>query len=157
MSGRKRLAVAFCCAAAGAYALDRITKLLAERKLMPRARPVEVIPGVLRLRYTTNSGGAFGVFAGQPWILFAASVLVCVGIVLSIRRLASAWTAVGLGLILGGALGNLPDRVIRAPGGFSGRVVDFIDFRDCPVFNLAESAIVVGAFLVAVVSFRKAS
>jgi signal peptidase II len=104
---------------------------------------------VVQLRYTTNAGGAFGLFGGQPWLFFAATLLVCGAIAVISSRLTSSPGAVGLGLILGGALGNLTDRILRGPG-VSGRVVDFIDFHIWPVFNAADSAIVVGALVILV-------
>jgi signal peptidase II len=154
VSSRVRLAAFLYGAAATAYALDRVTKILAERDLAGRP-PIELIPHVLRLNYTTNSGGAFGLFGGQPWLFFVATLAVCLVIVVASRRLGSVATAVGLGMILGGALGNLTDRVIRGPG-VSGRVVDFIDFRVWPVFNLADSAIVIGAAIVVLAGARRA-
>jgi signal peptidase II len=154
VSPRVRLAAFLYGSAAAAYALDRVTKILAERELAGRP-PIELIPHVLRLNYTTNSGGAFGLFGGQPWLFFVATLAVCLVIVVASRRLGSVATAVGLGMILGGALGNLTDRVIRGPG-VSGRVVDFIDFRVWPVFNLADSAIVIGAAIVVLAGARRA-
>ena len=154
MSPRVRLAAQVYAVAAAAYVLDRVTKILAERHLAGRP-PIDLIPRVLRLSYATNSGGAFGVFRGQPWLFFLATLAVCLVIVVASRRLASMATAVGLGLILGGALGNLTDRVIRGPG-VSGHVVDFIDFRVWPVFNLADSAIVIGAAIVVLAGARRA-
>jgi signal peptidase II len=149
-----RLAILLYAVGAVAYALDRLTKLLAENHLADRP-PVRIIPGVLDLRYTTNPGGAFGLFPGQPWLFFAATVVVCLAIVLfASPKLTSPATAVGLGLILGGALGNLTDRIIRGPG-VSGRVVDFIDLQIWPVFNVADSAIVVGAALVLLTGVRQ--
>jgi len=154
VSPRVRLA-AFVYGTAGAgYVLDRATKILAERHLAGRP-PIELIPHVLRLNYTTNSGGAFGLFGGQPWLFFVATLAVCLVIVVVSRRLGSVATAVGLGMILGGALGNLTDRLIRGAG-VSGRVVDFIDFRVWPVFNLADSAIVIGAAIVVLAGARRA-
>jgi len=133
-------------AATFAYGLDRVTKLLAERYLAGRP-PVQLIPHVVQLNYTLNAGGAFGILGNKPWLFFAATVAVCVGILISVPRVSSAAMAVGLGLILGGALGNLTDRIIHGPG-VSGQVVDFVDFRVWPVFNMADSAIVVGAVVV---------
>ena len=155
MSRRTSLAARLYAAGALVYLLDRITKLLAERHLAGRA-PIDLIPRVVRLNYTTNSGGAFGLFRGQPWLFFGATVLVCLAIVLASTRLSRAAIALGLGLILGGALGNLTDRIIHGPG-VSGRVVDFIDFRIWPVFNLADSAIVIGAFVVLLAGARRTS
>jgi signal peptidase II len=116
--------------------------------------PVEVIPHVVQLRYTTNAGGAFGLFGSQPWLFFAATLLVCAVIAVISIRLSSSAGAVGLGLILGGALGNLTDRILRGPG-VSGRVVDFIDLHVWPVFNTADSAIVVGALVILIAGLRR--
>jgi signal peptidase II len=138
--------------AAVVLALDRITKVLAERDLQDG--PVELIPGVLDLRYTTNPGGAFGLFGGIPWLFVAISAAVIVAIVLASRRLPATASAVGLGLVLGGAMGNLIDRAIRGPG-FSGEVVDFIDLQVWPIFNLADSAIVVGAAVLLLSGLRR--
>jgi signal peptidase II len=150
---RGRLAVVLYAVAAGAYLLDRLTKFLAVRYLAGEP-PVQVIPHVVQLRYTTNAGGAFGLFGSQPWLFFAATLLVCAVIAIASTRLSSSVGAVGLGLILGGALGNLTDRILRGPG-VSGRVVDFIDFHVWPVFNTADSAIVVGALVILVAGLRR--
>lgn len=150
---RGRLAVLLYSAAALAYVLDRATKILAEEVLRGRP-PVELIPGVLELRFTTNPGGAFGLFGGAAWLFVLASVVVVAAVILSSLRLTSKLAAVALGLVLGGSLGNLTDRIIRGDG-FSGEVVDFIDFQIWPVFNLADSAIVVGAALLLLTTFRK--
>jgi signal peptidase II len=136
------------------YLADRITKLWAEGALAGRP-PMTVIPGVLQFNYTTNSGGAFGLGQSAPWVFAAATILVAAAIVASSFRLRSGPTAVALGLILGGAFGNLTDRVARGDGLLSGRVVDFIDFHVWPVFNVADSAIVIGALLLAVAGIRR--
>jgi signal peptidase II len=135
------------------FLLDRLTKILAERHLQGRP-PVVLIPRVLSLDYTTNSGGAFGVFGSQPWLFFAATVAVCAVIVFVSTRVAGVLPSVGLGMILGGAVGNLTDRVIHGSG-VSGRVVDFIHLNLWPVFNAADSAIVIGAALVVLASARR--
>ncbi len=155
MTRRGRLAVILYSAAAGAYVLDRLTKALAVEFLAGRS-PVEIIPGAVQLRYTTNAGGAFGLFGGQPWLFFGATLIVCGAIALASTRLVSSVSALGLGLILGGALGNLTDRILRGPR-VSGRVVDFIDFHVWPVFNLADSAIVVGALVILLAGLRHPS
>lgn len=132
-------------AAGVAYVLDRVTKLAAERHLEGRP-PIDVIPGVLQLRYTTNPGGAFGLFGGATWLFVGASIAVIAIILVASRRPPSFAAAVALGLVLGGALGNLTDRLVRGSG-LSGEVVDFIDFQVWPVFNVADSCIVIGAAL----------
>jgi signal peptidase II len=129
-----------------AYCLDRVTKILAESSLP--GSPVELVPGVLTLRFTTNSGGAFSIGQSAPWFFVGVSAVVAVIILATAFRHTSRFVGASLGLVLGGALGNLTDRAIRAPG-MRGRVVDFIDFQIWPVFNLADTAIVVGAILLA--------
>ncbi len=109
---------------------------------------------MLQLRFTTNPGGAFGLFGSVPALFVAISVLVVLVVLIASRNLPSTAAAVGLGLVFGGALGNLTDRVVRGPG-FSGEVVDFIDFHVWPVFNLADSALVVGAGVLLVSGIRR--
>jgi signal peptidase II len=135
-----------------AYGLDRVTKILAESALP--GSPVELVPGVLTLRYTTNSGGAFSIGQSAPWFFVGVSAVVAVIILATAFRHTSRLVGASLGLVLGGALGNLTDRAIRAPG-MRGRVVDFIDFQIWPVFNLADTAIVVGAILLALTGLRE--
>jgi signal peptidase II len=147
----RRGAVILFGTAAGAFLLDRVTKLWAERVLADH--PIDVITGVLTLRFTTNSGGAFSLGQSAPWFFAAASVAVSALIVITAFRARSALASVALGLVLGGALGNLFDRVIRGPD-LRGHVVDFIDLHVWPVFNVADSAIVIGAILLAWSSFR---
>ncbi len=113
-----------------------------------------MIPSVLQLRFTTNPGGAFGLFGSVPGLFVVISVLVVVAVVVASRDLPSTGSAVGLGLVLAGGLGNLTDRVIRGPG-FSGEVVDFIDFHVWPVFNVADSALVLGAVVLVITSIRR--
>lgn len=146
----RRGAVWLFSTASFVYLADRLTKVWAEARLPDH--PIGVIPGVLEFRFATNPGGAFSL--GQDLPLFFALVTVTVSalIVVTAFRHTSVLTSVALGLVLGGALGNLTDRITRGPG-FSGRVVDFIDVQIWPVFNLADSAIVIGALLLAYGSF----
>ena len=125
-----------------------MTKTLAEHSLRGRS-PVRLIPHVLDLRFAENSGGAFSILGGQPWLFFGATVAICLVIAVVSIRASSPPVAAGMGLVLGGALGNLTDRVVRGPG-VSGRVIDFIDLHHWPVFNLADSSIVIGAVMVVV-------
>lgn len=146
MAPGARLAPWLYGVAASGYVFDRLTKLWAERALAGRP-PIEVVPGVLQLNYTENPGGAFGLFGGTPWLFATATLLVCAAIVLASRSIGRPLLAVALGLVLGGALGNLTDRIVRGRG-IGGEVVDFIDLHVWPVFNLADSAIVIGAILI---------
>jgi signal peptidase II len=136
------------------YAVDRVTKILAEDRLPDH--PVKLIPGVLHLTYTTNPGGAFGVFGNAPYLFLAATLVVCVAIVVASLSVTHRTLAIGLGMVLGGALGNLTDRIVRGDG-LDGRVIDFIDFRIWPVFNLADAAIVIGAGLILLAGLRRAA
>jgi signal peptidase II len=136
-----------------AYALDRLTKVLAEVHLADRP-PIELIPGVLQLNFTENPGGAFSLFTNAQWLFFGATIVISAVIVLASFRVTETLPAIALGLVLGGALGNLTDRLIRGEGLFDGRVVDFVDLHVWPVFNVADSAIVVGAGLMLLASFR---
>jgi signal peptidase II len=139
--------------AALVYAIDRVTKMLVEANLQDRP-PVEVIPGVLELRFTTNPGGAFGIFGDLSWLFVLISVVVVGAIVFASRNLPSTVSAVGLGLVLGGAIGNLTDRLLRGSA-LGGEVVDFIDLQVWPVFNLADTGIVVGAALLLLSGLRR--
>jgi signal peptidase II len=143
---RLRLTSLVFATAAGAFVLDRLTKALAEHLLLP-AGSVKLIPNVLDLTYTTNRGGAFGLFGSAPYLFLAATLVVCVAIVIASFGVTRPLVAVGMGLVLGGALGNLTDRIIRGSG-LDGRVVDFIHITGWPVFNVADSAIVIGAGLI---------
>ena len=133
--------------AAGAFLLDRLSKAWVEASLAGRP-PIRVVPGVLSFTYTTNSGGAFGLGRSAPWVFAGATIVVSLVIVWASFRPMRGSVAVALGLILGGALGNLTDRIVNGPG-FRGEVTDFIDFQIWPVFNLADTAIVLGAIVLA--------
>jgi signal peptidase II len=132
--------------------IDRLTKAWAEHTFA--VHPREVIDGLLTLRFTTNSGGAFSFGDRAPLVFAAAAIVVCAAIAVTAFRARPTLHALALGLILGGALGNLLDRVMRGPR-LSGRVIDFIDPHVWPVFNLADAAIVVGAILLAVQALRE--
>jgi signal peptidase II len=128
-------------------AADAITKALVVVHLRP-GEPVHVLGNVLMLNLLRNSGAAFSVGTGNTIVFTAIAVVVVVYIVRTARNLRSTGWAITLGLLLGGALGNLADRIFRAPGLFRGDVVDWIEVtRYWPVFNVADSAIVCGGIL----------
>jgi signal peptidase II len=147
---RRRGAVWLFSVAALVYLADRLTKTWAEQRLP--GDPIEIITGVVTLRFATNPGGAFSLGQSAPWFFAVVTALVVVLIVVTAFRHTSALTSLSLGLVLGGALGNLSDRLTRGEG-FDGHVVDFIDLQVWPVFNLADTAIVVGAIVLAMGSF----
>ena len=137
-------------------ALDICSKVIVAAELGDRA-PVRLLGGALYLLETRNSGAAFSVGTGATVVLTLVALVVIVVIARAARRMRSSGWAVALGLILGGALGNLVDRLLRAPGPGRGRVVDWIslfssDGHIWPVFNLADSAIVGGAVTAAIVA-----
>ncbi len=139
-------------AAAGVtLVLDVLTKIIVVTALEGHP-PVKLLGGALYLVVYRNPGAAFSLATGLTWVLSLIAVAVAVAIIRLAPRLRSAGWAFGLGLVLGGALGNLVDRLLRAPGPLRGHVVDFLsllapDGSVWPVFNLADSAIVCGGAL----------
>ncbi len=136
---------------------DVASKVTIVAQLDP-GRPVRVIGGGLYLVLVRNGGAAFSVATGMTWLLTIVAVAVVIAIVRMARRLHSTGWAWGLGLVLGGALGNLIDRLFRAPGVLQGHVVDFISVilpggYHWPVFNLADSSIVTGGILLVLLAF----
>jgi signal peptidase II len=126
--------------------LDVVTKVLAVRLLTP-GQPVPIIGDTVTWTLVRNSGAAFSMATGYTWVLTLIATVVVVGIIWMGQRLVSPWWAVGLGMILGGALGNLIDRFFRSPGPLRGHVVDFLSIGWWPVFNVADPAVVGGAIL----------
>jgi signal peptidase II len=154
---RHRRLVLFAAVALAVVVLDVVSKVLVVAKLPLGHRPVRVLGGVLYLQQTRNSGAAFSLGTGFTVILTVLAVAVVVLIVRIATRLRSTGWAIALALILGGALGNLIDRLFRAPGVGRGHVVDWLSLfapygRYWPIFNLADSAIVCGAVLAAVLA-----
>lgn len=126
--------------------LDVSTKVLAVEFLEP-GKPVSIIGDTVTWTLVRNSGAAFSMATGYTWVLTLVALGVVAGIIWMGRRLVSTWWAVGLGMILGGALGNLIDRIFRSPGPLRGHVVDFLSIGWWPVFNVADPAVVGGAIL----------
>jgi signal peptidase II len=149
--GRRRIMVLFAVAAF-AYALDLISKLIVVAKL-EHHEPVQVIGDWLRFEAIRNSGAAFSFGEAYTVIFTVIAASVVVVIIRLARKLHSLPWAIALGLLLGGALGNLTDRIFRAPGLFQGAVVDFISPKHFAVFNLADSAIVCGGIVIVLLSF----
>lgn len=150
--GKRRIAVLFAVAAF-AYALDLISKMIVVAKL-EHHEPIEIIGDWLRFEAIRNAGAAFGFGEAFTVIFTVIAAAVIVVIVRLARKLYSLPWAIALGLLLGGALGNLTDRIFRSPGVFKGAVVDFIAPKHFAVFNLADSAIVCGGILIVLLSFR---
>jgi signal peptidase II len=139
-------------------ALDLLTKLLVVATVEP-GEDIRVLGGLVYLTSLRNVGAAFSFAEGATILFSLIAVGVAVVIVRTARRLFSAGWATALGLVLGGALGNLVDRIFRDPGFLRGGVVDFVsvfapDGRVWPVFNVADSAIVCGGILGALLALR---
>lgn len=150
--GRRRIAVLFAVAAF-AYALDLISKMIVVAKL-EHHEPIEIIGDWLKFEAIRNAGAAFGFGEAFTVIFTVIAAAVIVVIARLARKLYSLPWAIALGLLLGGALGNLTDRLFRSPGVFEGAVVDFIAPKHFAVFNLADSAIVCGGILIVLLSFK---
>jgi signal peptidase II len=134
-------------------ALDVVSKAVVVAKLADHA-PIELLGGFLKLQLTRNPGAAFGMAGSATLVFSAVAVAVVVVIARAARRLRSLGWAITLGLVLGGALGNLSDRLLRSPGPLRGRVVVWIELPHWPIFNVADSAIVCGAVLAVLLSMR---
>lgn len=131
---------------------DVITKIIVVSSLQGH-QPVRVLGGLVYLQLVRNPGAAFSMATGMTWVLSLIAISVVVAIVWIMPRLRSVGWAVGLGLVLAGALGNLSDRIFRAPGPLRGHVIDFVSVfapnaEKFPVFNVADSAITVGGALI---------
>jgi signal peptidase II len=130
--------------------VDQFSKGLVQY-LMYEGQSVPIIPHVFHLTYVRNPGAAFGLFAHRTAFFIVATLLVVAGAVAGALRLPPGHRLLrlSLGLVVGGAIGNLIDRLRF------GLVVDFLDFRIWPVFNLADTAIVTGAFLLLYTLWRE--
>ena len=141
--------------AAFVLAADAVTKAIVVAHLRPD-QPVHLLGNVFEFWLTRNPGAAFSVGTGETAVFTIIAIGVIVYIARTARKLYSTGWAIALGLLLGGAAGNLGDRIFRAPGLFRGDVVDWIGVvpRYYPIFNLADSAIVCGGILMVILAMR---
>jgi len=138
------------------WLIDFATKSWALNSLDSR-NPVKLLGEFLQLTLLKNSGAAFSLAQGATIIFTIFAILVVAAIAYySIKITSFGWSIV-LGLALGGILGNLTDRIFRSPGFFTGHVIDWIQIPNWPVFNLADSAIVVAATIAVILSIRNIS
>lgn len=114
---------------------------------------IPVLGDIFGIRLTTNPGGAFGLFPGATLFFFVASLAIVV--VVAVWAFKDLDQPVAFGLVLGGGIGNLIDRLFRPPSPMRGRVIDFLDLSFWPTFNMADSAIVLGVIVLFVASLRK--
>jgi signal peptidase II len=152
-AARRRLPAVLTATAVAVLAADQASKAWAVQALTGRGR-VPLLGEVFGLELVRNPGAAFSFATGSTWVFTVVAAVAAVVIVRVARRLGSGVWAVALGLLLGGALGNLVDRLARAPGPGRGHVVDFLAFPHFPIFNVADSCITVAAALIALQAFR---
>lgn len=151
-----RRALILIATAVVVFALDLVTKVVALAQL-EGSEPVRVLGGLVYLQIVRNPGAAFSLATGMTWVLALVAIGVVVAIIWILPKLRSTGWAIGLGLVLAGALGNLTDRIFRAPGPLRGHVVDMVSLfgpngEYWPVFNVADSGIVVGGILIVLLS-----
>ena len=135
------------------WIFDLATKSWAISTLSTRGN-VKVLGDFLHLTFLRNSGAAFSIATDLTFFITLFSFAVIMAIAYYSPRLTSRWWALVLGLVLGGALGNVTDRIFRAPGFMRGHVIDWIQLPQWPVFNIADSAIVVAAGIAVALSVR---
>ncbi len=140
--------------AALTWGLDLSAKIWAVNNLSAR-NPVEILGSFFQLTLVRNPGAAFGFATGATVVLTGVAIAAVIVIVYYSSKITSLGWATTLGLLLGGVLGNLTDRLFRSPGFFKGEVIDWLEITNWPVFNLADSAIVIAAFLAIVLTIRK--
>ena len=142
----RSLALVSVAVAALVVLADQLSKTWAVRRLSG-GRTVDVV-GSLRFNLTFNSGMAFSQGRGVGPFIGVVALVVIVVLLVSLRRTGSMLSAVGIGLVIGGAIGNVSDRLFRAGDGFlGGAVVDFIDLQWWPVFNVADMAVTTGGVI----------
>ncbi|HEY5170190.1 MAG TPA: signal peptidase II [Acidimicrobiia bacterium] len=135
-------------ALASIVAVDQLTKAWAVSALADG--PKHLIGDTLVFDVSRNSGSAFSRFQGYTPVLAVLAIVIASFVARAVRQATDTWTLVGLVLVLGGALGNLADRLARSPGFLRGHVVDFVAVGWWPVFNVADSCITIGAVLLIV-------
>jgi signal peptidase II len=133
--------------------LDQLTKALALAHLTP-GEPVNVIGSLLKFNLIRNSGAAFSLGSGYTPYISVIQITVALGVVYLSRRLGSAGWAVAFGLLFGGAVGNILDRIFREPSPFHGHVVDFLQTPHWAIFNVADMAVTSAAVLLVIQTLR---
>ena len=150
---RPRRVVLLIAVALFVVAADVISKAVVVAKMADHP-PIRLLGGALTITLTRNGGAAFSIGTSMTIVFTAIALGVVIYILRTARNLRSVAWAITLGLLLGGATGNLLDRIFRAPGLFQGHVVDWIQLPDWPVFNLADSSIVCAGVLVVLLALR---
>lgn len=128
---------------------DQASKAWAVRSL-GGGRVIDIVPKVMSMRLVRNPGAAFSFATGATWIFTLIASVVVVAVAIAVFRVGSRWWAVALGLLAGGASGNLVDRLVRPPAFARGHVVDFLAWPHFPVFNVADSCVVTAAIMIGI-------
>lgn len=153
VTGRRGVVLAAAAAVLLVYSLDQLTKWWVVSTMEPGER-IPVVEGLLWWQFIRNPGAAFSLGEDITWVFTIVMVVVSAVIVHTLRRVRSVAWALALGLVLGGALGNLTDRLLREPGFGTGHVVDFIAVPRFAIFNIADSGVVAGVSLVVLLTLR---
>ena len=152
MSSRTwRSLIAVVGLAAFVVVVDQITKIWAQNELAGQPS-IQVIGDLLQFTYALNPGAAFSLGGDYTWVFTIAATAVSVAVVIFAGRVRSGWWLLALGLLLGGAVGNLVDRATQPPGFGVGYVRDFIELPNWPIFNVADMAVVASAGMIVVLS-----
>ena len=150
---QRRLTTLVLGLALAVLVVDQGTKVWALNTLTPGEK-IDLIGSLISLNLIRNPGAAFSIGDGATWILTIVSLAILGWVLVAARKVGTRAWAVALGLLLGGALGNLGDRFFREPGPGRGHVVDFIDYFGWFIGNVADIAIVVGAGVIMVLAYR---
>ncbi|HEV7167966.1 MAG TPA: signal peptidase II [Micrococcaceae bacterium] len=137
--------------AALAYTLDQLTKWWVTSTMI-EGQITPVLPPVLSWHYIRNSGAAFSIGENVTWLFSLVMAVVAIIIIIQARRLGSVWWSIAMGMLLGGALGNLTDRLFRPPSFGMGHVVDFIALPNFAIFNVADSSVVGSVILICILT-----
>jgi signal peptidase II len=151
--GKRLLLSLFAGFAVFAYAFDQLTKIWVTTTMVEGER-IPVLPPLLHWYFIRNSGAAFSIGENVTWVFSIIMAGVSIAILFQVRKLGSAWWALALGLLLGGALGNLTDRLFREPSFAMGHVVDFIQLPNFAIFNIADSAVVSAVSIICILTLR---
>lgn len=148
-----RLAALFGAVGLVVLGLDQVTKALALQHLTP-GEPVNVVGSLLKFNLIRNPGAAFSLGTSYTPVISAVQIIVAVGVVWLSRRLGSVGWAVAFGLLFGGAVGNIMDRIFREPSPFHGHVVDFLQTPHWAIFNVADMGVTSAAILLVIQTLR---
>jgi signal peptidase II len=149
-----RALIALAIVALVVYGFDQLTKYLVVAN-MTEGQKVSAIGEILQFHFVKNSGAAFSIASGSTWIFSIAASAVTIFIIGFSRRIRSVGWAILFGMLLGGTVGNLTDRLFREPGFGVGHVIDFIEVYGFPaIFNIADSFIVASMGLFIILTIR---